>query len=231
VTARAEFDGNHLIDVMDEARNYNRYLLDAVVGFAGAARTVLDFGAGNGRLAGALHDRGFAVHAVEPDPELRARLAERGIPTYADLDALGDARFDYVVSLNVLEHCDDDAAVVRRLHAHLVPGGRCLLYVPALMALWTANDTLVGHRRRYTRAGLVRLLEDAGFRVEDARYQDSLGAFAALAYRAFGRSDGEITAAGVRLYDRVLFPVSRACDVLAHRLAGKNLLLRARRPG
>jgi hypothetical protein len=76
----------------------------------------------------------------------------------------------------------------------------------------------------------VSLLESVGFRVEDARYQDSLGAFAALAYRAFGRADGEITPSGVRFYDRFLFPVSRACDVLAHRVGGKNLLLRATRP-
>jgi SAM-dependent methyltransferase len=224
-----EFAAAHTIDVLDEARNYNRYLLEAVLDFAGPARSVLDFGAGNGRLAAALHERGFAVQAIEPDPRLAARIAARGIPTHADFAALGAERFDYVVSLNVLEHCRDDAAVVREMYAHLVPGGRCLLYVPALMALWTANDTFVGHERRYERAGLVRLFEDAGFAVEDARYQDSLGALAALAYRLVGRRDGEITAASVRLYDRFLFPASRLCDRLASGIGGKNLLLRARR--
>lgn len=225
-----EFDSAHLLDVLDEARNYNRFLLDAVVAFAGPSRTVLDFGAGSGRLAVALHERGFAVQAIEPDPQLRARVASHGVPAHPDFAALGGERFDYVVSLNVLEHCPDDEAVLRQFLEHLVPGGRCLLYVPALMALWTTNDTRVGHQRRYERNGLVALFERAGFVVDDARYQDSLGALAALAYRVAGRADGEITPGPVRLYDRLVFPVSRACDVFAHRLAGKNLLVRAYRP-
>lgn len=225
-----EFEAAHLIDVLDEARNYNRYLLQQVLAFAGPGKRVLDFGAGSGRLAGALVERGFEVSAIEPDPRLRERLTARGVGAHPDFAALGERRFDYVVSLNVLEHCDDDAAIVRALFERLVPGGRCLLYVPALMALWTANDERVGHRRRYRRPGLVALFERAGFSVEDARYQDSLGALAALAYRFFGRADGEITPGSVRIYDRFLFPASRLCDRVLDRVAGKNLLLRARRP-
>jgi hypothetical protein len=34
----------------------------------------------------------------------------------------------------------------------------------------------------------------------------------------------------VRIYDRFLFPASRLCDRILDRVAGKNLLLRARRP-
>jgi SAM-dependent methyltransferase len=224
------FEAAHLIDVLDAAGNYNRNLLDEVLAFAGPARSVLDFGAGNGRLATALAERGFAVHCIEPDPDLRARLIARGLPTFAALAELAGRRFDYVVSLNVLEHCADDAAVVRGFFAQLVPNGRCLAYVPALRILWTANDTRVGHYRRYGRREVARLFRNAGFSLRDVRFVDSLGFLAALAYRCAGQTDGEITPRAVRAYDRFVFPVSLFADRVLHRVGGKNLLLRAIRP-
>jgi SAM-dependent methyltransferase len=223
------FEATDLFDVMDHAERYNEHLLQLVLDFAGTARRVLDFGAGTGRLATALATRGFDVTGIEPDAGLRARLAERGVASVATFEALGDRRFEYVVSLNVLEHCPDDRAVVRAFHERLAPGGRCLVYVPAFPLLWTANDARVGHQRRYARAELVALFEKAGFPSVEARYVDSLGFLAALAYRALGRADGVLTPGSVRLYDRLLFPASRLLDRALHPWLGKNLLLRARR--
>ena len=225
------FEAPELFDAIDHAERYNRHLLAQVLDFAGRARSVLDFGAGTGRLATALAARGFDVTGVEPDPALRERLAQSGIECVAALDALAERRFDYVVSLNVLEHCPDDAGVVGALHASLAPGGRCLVYVPAFALLWTANDERVGHCRRYGRDELLRLFRDAGFVGADARYVDSLGFLAALAYRGLGRADGVLTPRSVRLYDRLLFPASRLLDRVLHPVVGKNLLLRAHRAG
>lgn len=224
-----DFEASDLFDVMDHAQRYNRYLLDEVLAFAGPSRSVLEFGAGTGRLAAALLAHGLDVTGVEPDRGLRARLAARGITSVASLEQLDARRFDYAVSLNVLEHCSDDAAVARGLYQRLASGGRCLIYVPAFAALWTTNDTRVGHRRRYARSELQRLFREAGFAVEEVRYVDSLGFLATLAFRAIGSSDGELTPRSVRLYDRLLFPLSRICDRGLHRVLGKNLLLRARR--
>ena len=229
VALERHFEATPLFDVIDHAERYNRYLLEQVLAFAGPARTVLDFGAGSGRLARSLRTHGLDVTCVEPDPELRARLAEDALACVSDMGDLGERRFDYAVSLNVLEHCADDVRVVQELHRHLAPGGRCLIYVPAFPLLWTANDTAVGHQRRYRRSELLQLFRDTGFAVDDVRYVDSLGLLATLAFRLVGRADGQITAASVRLYDRLLFPASLLLDRAFHRLAGKNLLLRARR--
>jgi SAM-dependent methyltransferase len=225
------FEAPELIDALDHAERYNRHLLEQVLAFAGSARSVLDFGAGTGRLSAALAARGLEVTGVEPDPFLRERLSRRGVASVASLEQLAGRRFDYVVSLNVLEHCPDDRAVARAFHDRLVPGGRCLVYVPAFALLWTANDTRVGHLRRYRRAGVSRLFRDAGFEVDDVRYADSLGFAAALAFRAFGARDGTLSPRSLWLYDRLVFPASRLLDGALHRVIGKNLLLRARRPG
>ena len=96
--------------------------------------------------------------------------------------------------------------------------------------LFSANDERVGHVRRYTRSTLVNRIRDAGFVVERARYVDSLGFFAALGYRFFGNDDGGLDLRAVRLYDRVVFPMSRVLDRITWLLFGKNLLVHAVRP-
>lgn len=227
--ADRDFEAGHLFDAMDSAERYNRHILELALGYAGDATRAIDFGAGTGRLATALAQHGFDVTCIEPDPGLRARLVARGFTSVAALAELGAQRFDYAVSVNVLEHLHDDAGAVRALYEQLAPGGRALVYVPAFPLLWTANDTLVGHQRRYRRAPFERLFRDAGFAVDDVRYVDSLGFPATLAYRLVGRADGEITPRSVRLYDRLLFPVSRLLDRALHGVLGKNLVLRARR--
>ncbi len=223
------FDAAHLLDVMDAAANYNRRILDEVLSFAGDAREVLDFGAGHGRLLRGLAARGLHGTGVEPDPGLRTRLARSGIEAVASLDALGDRQFPLVVSMNVLEHVPDDVATLHALFAHTAPGGRLLLYLPALRALWTANDDRVGHLRRYGKHELAARCEAAGFAVEDVRFADSLGALAALAYRVIGDSSGEISERSVRFYDRFVFPSSLWLDRALRGRVGKNLWLRARR--
>jgi hypothetical protein len=112
----------------------------------------------------------------------------------------------------------------------LRPGGRLFVYVPALGILTSAMDRQVGHLRRYRRAGLAALIEKAGFAIERAVYVDCLGFAAALAYRALG-GDGLLNRDAVRLYDRLVFPASRALDPVFGRWFGKNVCLTAIRPG
>ncbi|MGH0036316.1 MAG: class I SAM-dependent methyltransferase [Myxococcota bacterium] len=224
------FEATDLIEVMDEAVHYNRFIVDLLLAWSRGLERVLDFGAGNGRYCGELHDRGVAVEAMEPDRELRARIRERGVAAHGSLDAVGSGSLDGIYTVNVLEHIEDDAGVLAAFHARLRPGGRLLVYVPAFQVLFTANDRRVGHVRRYRRGGLVRLVEAAGFTVDDARYVDSLGFAATLVYRFLGNTDGGLDVGAVRFYDRVVFPISRILDRLLGRVLGKNLVLRATRP-
>jgi SAM-dependent methyltransferase len=224
-----EFEARDLIEVMEEAVNYNRFLLDAVASWAGGARRVLDFGAGNGRLALGLRERGFEVQAVEPDPMLRQGIASQGIVGHESLEALGQQRFDGVYTINVLEHIEDDRAVLEAFREHLHPGGRLLVYVPAFTILFSANDERVGHRRRYRKSTLLPALRAAGFAVESASYVDSIGFAAGLGYRFFGRRDGGVSPASVQLYDAAVFPLSRRLDRVLGSFVGKNLLVCATR--
>ena len=50
------------------------------------------------------------------------------------------------------------------------PGGSLALTVPAFQWLWTDNDTINGHKRRYTSAQLRAVLEGAGFASQRISY-------------------------------------------------------------
>jgi len=225
------FEAPDLIEVMEEAVRYNRFLVDCLLAWCPPRGRVLDFGAGNGRFARALRAEGHDVHAVEPDPALRARMEADGIPTFGALPGPDEPRFGAVYSINVLEHVEDDHGLLRDLHDRLVPGGRLLLYTPAFAVLFSANDVRVGHVRRYRRASLSAAVGQAGLRVDSVEYVDSLGFLAALLYRVAGNRDGGLNLTAVKAYDRLVFPLSRALDRLLGRVVGKNLLLTATRPG
>ena len=215
---------------MDLAVNYNRYLRNQVLAWAKDKSRLLDFGAGNGRFAISLQQRGLEVHAVETDPQLRERIGAGDVVAHPDLSALTEERFDGIYTLNVLEHIEDDEAILRQFHERLGPMGGLLIYVPAFDVLFSANDARVGHVRRYRRVSLIAKLERAGFIVDRARYADCIGFFATLAYRLVGDRDGGLNPNAVRFYDRILFPISRVLDRIFEHFFGKNLLVLAHKP-
>ena len=105
------------------------------------------------------------------------------------------------------------------------PGGRLALFVPAFESIWTANDDRIGHKRRYTQESLVEVVARSGFRVEDAYYVDSIGFLLALLFRFIGSKDGSLNTTHLVIFDRVIFPISRAMDIICRRLFGKNVYL------
>ena len=70
----------------------------------------------------------------------------------------------------MLEHIEDDAAALRQVHRLLRPGGHLFLTVPAYPALFSEDDRLAGHFRRYTSNSLTRVLAGSGFQIRFASY-------------------------------------------------------------
>jgi SAM-dependent methyltransferase len=229
----AVYAGVDNLEVMACARNYLRFLNDSIAQVAGDPQLgprLLDFGAGTGTHALDLRARGYVVSCAEIDDALRTRLAVEGFDVRPSPDEFEARTFQVVYTMNVLEHIEDDAAALRSLCRVLRPGGLLLVYVPALEQLRSSMDRKVGHVRRYHRRPLIELVSRAGFEVDRASYVDSLGYFTTLLYRLVGSRNGDISTRAVALYDRAVFPVSRAVDRFTGLRFGKNLLLVARRP-
>jgi SAM-dependent methyltransferase len=152
-------------------------------------RRVLEIGCGVGSILALLapRERLFGLD-VEADvlAAARARFAADPSVGFAHVDAacfspddiarLRAERFDSIVSLNVLEHIVDDAAVLRACAEILPSGGTLALLVPAHPVLYGAYDALDGHVRRYTRRGLSALVRAAGFELLRCRHFNAVGA-------------------------------------------------------
>lgn len=219
-----EYSGRDNLDVMAEARHYNRYLTDLILHwFDKKSGPLVDFGAGGGTFAVQVAQAGFDVSCIETDPVLADRLRRRGLRVASGLDAVPEGSLAGIYSLNVLEHIEDDDATLALWHRKLAPGGRLLVYVPAFQVLFSSMDRKVGHHRRYRKAGLTDKIRRAGFSLDTVRYADSLGFLAALLYRLIDRGQGDINPRMLRIYDRWVFPVSRLLDFLCSPLFGKNV--------
>jgi SAM-dependent methyltransferase len=98
-----------------------------------------------------------------------------------------DDSFDLAVSLDVIEHLEDDLGALRELRRAVAPGGALLVTVPAYQWLWSGHDEINHHHRRYTRRSLQRVAEQAGWRQLRTTYFNSLLLPVAIVLRVLDR--------------------------------------------
>jgi SAM-dependent methyltransferase len=134
---------------------------------------ILDVGCGAGNMFHHLRRYG-RVHGIELDArpvkiaqsrgyDVRQADASRAIP-------FDDSSFDLVTALDVIEHAEDDEAILREARRVLKPGGYLLVTSPAFQWLWSYNDDLNAHKRRYTARELSTRLVHAGLSMERISY-------------------------------------------------------------
>ena len=241
VSAPQRYEGQDL-EALADIPNYQQWILDT---FPAPPRgRVLEIGAGIGNLARHYVDRVDETVLLEPASNLRARLeaAFRGRPTVHVVSALledvcgrrvGDVSlelgtFDTILLINVLEHVDDDSAMLGLIRSLLRPGGTLLLFVPALPWLYGSLDALVDHKRRYTREGLRKGVASAGLDVAFLRYFDVLGVLPwIVAGRVLKRKQFDEVAA--KLYDATAVPLGSRMERRFAPPLGKNLICAATR--
>jgi SAM-dependent methyltransferase len=95
-------------------------------------------------------------------PAVLESLAER-LP-FADRSA------STLISMDVIEHLDDDVVALREYRRLLRPGGVLFLTVPAYQWIWSEHDERAAHRRRYSRQRFVTAVRAAGFEVDRVTY-------------------------------------------------------------
>ena len=206
---------------------------------------VLEVGAGLGTVSARYVSGVDQAILIEPAVNLHAKLAAR-FATYSNVrttcgfldDVVGKdvdgcsiepKSFDAAILVNVLEHIPDDAATAKLLFSLVKPGGALMIFVPALPILYGELDRTVGHHRRYTRASLTRVVEDAGFASEKMHYFDLLGT---LPWFVTGRvlKRSKVGDGSAKAYDRFVVPACRFVDRLTGPRLGKNIVCVARRP-
>ena len=135
------------------------------------AQRIVDVGAGSGVFARLLLERTDCQEATCVDPAYdrdhdetvngKVLRFRRG---YENQD------FDLILLMDVLEHVDDDVALLSQVATSVRPGTRVFITVPAFGFLWSAHDVFLEHRRRYTSAMLARTMTAAKLNVDRIGY-------------------------------------------------------------
>lgn len=176
----------------------NRLIVHTLRRYFPGARSFLEIGCGTGMVL-------QAIHAAFP------KLATSGSELF--VEGLGFARqrlpgarlmqmdatripcadeFDVIGAFDVLEHIEDDVRVLHEIHRALHPGGGVILTVPQHPRLWSHQDELAHHVRRYQRGELEGKLQRCGFHiVHSTSFITLLLPLLALSRRAMQREDDD----------------------------------------
>ena len=168
-----------------------------------APARILDAGCGSGRNMIELSRRGSVTGIELSEPSIEAARA-RGVGEVIGGSVLempfADDSFDLAVSLDVIEHLDDDGRALRELRRTVAPGGALLLTVPAYQWLWSGHDEINHHHRRYTRRSLRAVAEQAGWTQVRTTYFNSLLLPVAILLRILDRISTKTTESSLDLW-------------------------------
>ena len=205
---------------------------------------LLDVGAGSGVFSKMLTDEGRAAKAVCVDPNYDEEfIGKRRTDKMDFVRSVDVVDAEMILMIDVIEHVDDDVALIREYADRAAPGTRFLISVPAFQFLWSSHDEFLEHRRRYTLARLRQSVAAAGLAPLEMRYFFGLLFPAAAVIRVTGNlfrgntppTQSQLKAAPkwlnkslVAIHDlerMTLFPLNRLAGATAFCLAEKPAVL------
>ena len=131
---------------------------------------LLEIGCGAGALLADMARLGFECSALE----ISEKAVEAAQFMTGDLDGVEirqtpdhswPAKFDVLAAFEVIEHVEDDYAVLGNWSKWMKKGGYLLVSTPAHPERWNSSDLWAGHYRRYDRRSIEALLNGCGFDV------------------------------------------------------------------
>jgi SAM-dependent methyltransferase len=224
------------LEAMSFAVNYHNWILDEFRPFLGV--NIVEVGSGTGSFSKLLlREKPEVLNLVEPSEmftylkqnisqietaaqtsfyqaifaEVRDTIAERKKP-------------DSIIYVNVMEHIEDDLAEFEMIYDTLAPGGRCFIFVPALMSLYGEFDRKIGHFRRYRKVEIEEKCAVAGFKILKSKYFNFAGIFPWYVKYKLLKSDS-LESGAVTAYDKYAVPIIRRVESYLTFPLGSNILL------
>lgn len=224
------------LDAMAKAVNYYEWIWSHFSEYCG--RDIIEIGAGIGTFSSLLlgWKPEIQIECIEPASNNYAVLGPRFLSDprvrtrHSFLEpCVQGSKVDTIVAVNVMEHVADDREFLRITRERLRSGGRFLLFVPALPAIYGEMDRTYEHFRRYTKSGVRKLLSESGFEVEKIRYMNFLGVFTWWFYGRVLRRKS-LNSRDAALYDRFAIPLLRRLESLWEPPLGQSVLAVATAP-
>lgn len=139
---------------------------------------ILDFGCGSGIFVSELQKKGYQTFGTDISEEAIKYGELRDIKNLKVQNShrldYPDNNFDAVLSMDVLEHLEDESWAIKEVERILKPGGKFIVMVPAFQFLWGVQDEVAHHYRRYTLGGIKKILNSGEFDINRATYFNTL---------------------------------------------------------
>jgi SAM-dependent methyltransferase len=127
---------------------------------------LLDVGCGTGAFAKMLSDK-YEVLCLDTSPLALDYCRSRGLENLFEMDLKDfpseSHEIKAITMLDVIEHIEDDSALLKTAYDLLPKGAYLISTVPAYQWLWSKHDITHMHFRRYTQKNINALLKQAGF--------------------------------------------------------------------
>ncbi|MBI4831076.1 MAG: class I SAM-dependent methyltransferase [Candidatus Lindowbacteria bacterium] len=140
-------------------------------------KPILDAGCGSGLMMKRFAEVG-PVFGIDYNRDALVHCRGLGFSRLCHADArtlpFKSGIFGLVIAADLLEHCENDVAVLQEASRVTAHQGTLLASVPAYEKLWGAHDVALHHKRRYSRKELIRKVEAAGFKVERVTHFNTL---------------------------------------------------------
>ena len=223
---------------MAQAQNYQRWQFQMVAPFLHGE--VLEVGGGIGSFTPQLASVANSVTSLEPNEYCYKQLCEKIAPLKnaaahrATVELLHTVippakTFDAIVLMNVLEHIQDDRAVLVELKKHLSPAGRIVVLVPAGQWAFGPTDVRLGHYRRYTHRLVRQLVPGLGMELEKIRCYNFVGIWGWWWNAKFARRKNQ-SCGQIRFFDHWIVPALSRLEKFLPPPVGQTLLFVARLP-
>jgi len=220
---------------ISKIRGYFDWLYERLSPYLGDS--ILEIGPGYGNIAERLLANGKTYMAIDTDPEVIAHIASQFPQIPHDHLITGDItspalcarirslRPDCILSMNVLEHIQDDAAHLRSLASSALVN-RYIFLVPAMTFLYGSFDSEAGHYRRYMKSTLSQVLRGAGFHLVYLSYFNAIGAMSWWAASTILRLNmkSRESERAIIAYDKLLVPIARLGDPFLRPFMGQSLI-------
>ncbi len=178
--------GHNVLHEMKHANRYNKWIAKLSHKYIG--KHLLELGSGIGNMSIRLTGQHrLTVSDYEPayidmlssmfEHREDVEIAKVDITKDEDFEAIKDKKIDTVIAYNVLEHIDDDGAVLDRIYKLLPKNGTLIIIVPQYQSLFSSFDEELEHKRRYDKLSLRSLLINNGFDCEKTKDVNWLGIF------------------------------------------------------
>lgn len=223
--------------LLSERFNYNHWIYDNIQSFIGD--NILEVGAGIGNITDfIIFKKKLTLIDINQDyvDYLNAKYSFRDKSNFIALrvdiqniksSPLADKKFDTIISLNIIEHLENDLQAIKNMSSLLDIGGKLIILVPALKTLYGSMDISFDHLHRYNRKDLKLLINGQNLEIVKFYYMNFLGL---LGWFINGRilKKKELPVKQTKIFDKLVPFISFAEKIIKPPL-GQSLILIAQK--